>query len=71
MTMNSTSVWPVAAAVSPGCTVPFTEPGGNPVNAVPGLTPRSPLTTVGPVLVTVDVSVVVAVELSLPVMSLP
>lgn len=29
-------------------------PGGNPVTAKPGLTPRSPMITVGPVLVTVD-----------------
>src|SRR5436190_22914483 len=29
-------------------------PGGNPVIAVPGLTPTSPVTSVGPVLVTVD-----------------
>src|ERR1700691_2222969 len=30
-----------------------TMPGGNPVTAVPGLTPRSPLMLLGPVLVTV------------------
>ena len=29
-------------------------PGGRPVTAVPGLTPRSPAIMVGPVLVTVD-----------------
>ena len=29
-------------------------PGGNPVIAAPGLTPRSPLITVEPVLVTVE-----------------
>ena len=34
--------------------VPLSVPGGNPVTAVPGLTPRSPLMTVGPVLVTVE-----------------
>ena len=34
--------------------VPFvTIPGGNPTTAVPGLTPRLPLTVVTPVLVTV------------------
>jgi len=32
----------------------MSSPGGNPVIAVPGLTPRSPVMTVGPVLVTVD-----------------
>ena len=32
---------------------PVTMPGGNPVTAVPGLTPRSPLMVLGPVLVTV------------------
>jgi hypothetical protein len=32
---------------------PVTVPGGNPVTAVPGLTPRSPLMALGPVLVTV------------------
>jgi hypothetical protein len=31
----------------------LTVPGGNPVTAVPGLTPRSPLITLGPVFVTV------------------
>ena len=35
-------------------TVPFTWPGGNPVTEVPGLSPRSPLTVVGPVFVTVE-----------------
>ena len=29
-------------------------PGGKPVTAVPGLTPRSPVTEVAPVLVTVE-----------------
>lgn len=49
----------VAAAASPVCVVPFTIPGppvqgaGNPVHEVPGLTPRSPVKTVGPVFVTV------------------
>ncbi len=36
---------------SPVCIVPVTVPGGNPVTAVPGLTPRSPITVVEPVLV--------------------
>src|SRR3990172_9214042 len=38
-----------AACVSP----PVTLPGGKPVIALPGLTPRSPKMVVGPVLVTV------------------
>src|ERR1700728_1200743 len=33
---------------------PVTMPGGNPVTAVPGLTPRSPWMRLRPVLVTVD-----------------
>jgi hypothetical protein len=43
-----------AAAGSPACIVPITVPGGNPVTAVPGLTPRSPVTWELPVLVTVE-----------------
>src|SRR3990172_4826929 len=43
-----------AAAPSPAWIVPFTTPGPNPVAAVPGLTPRSPVTVVRPVLVTVE-----------------
>src|SRR5207245_4414492 len=43
-----------AASGSPAWIVPLTIPGGNPVTAVPGLTPRSPLTLVAPVLVTVE-----------------
>ena len=39
-----------AAWMVPGAT---TIPGGNPVMALPGLTPRFPVMTVGPVLVTV------------------
>ena len=35
------------------CSVPLTMPGGNPVTAEPGETPRSPLMTEAPVLVTV------------------
>jgi len=33
---------------------PTTVPGGKPVTALPGLTPRSPVTMVGPVLVTIE-----------------
>src|SRR5687768_15825888 len=43
-----------AAVASPAWIVPVTIPGGKPTTAFPGLTPRSPLTIVGPVLVTVD-----------------
>jgi hypothetical protein len=42
-----------AATPSVWCTVPLTMPGGNPVIALPGLTPRSPLSRLVPVLVTV------------------
>jgi hypothetical protein len=35
-------------------TVPRTIPGGNPVTAVPGLSPRSPVTILEPVLVIVE-----------------
>jgi hypothetical protein len=49
-----------SACASPACIVPLTVPGpppvqgaGSPVQAVPGLTPRSPVITVLPVLVTV------------------
>src|ERR1041384_1313454 len=48
------SAWARAAAASPAWIVPFTIPGGNPVTAVPGLNPRSPLTIVPPVLVTFE-----------------
>jgi hypothetical protein len=47
------SDWACAAAASPACVAPPTVPGGNPVIAVPGLTPRSPPKVLGPVLVTV------------------
>ena len=48
------SDWAPAATPSALCIVPLdTVPGGNPVTAVPGLTPRSPLMLLGPVLVTV------------------
>ena len=45
---------------APTYIVPFTTPGppvqgaGNPVHEVPGLTPKSPVMTVAPVLVTVE-----------------
>src|SRR6185369_10096529 len=41
------------AAASFACRVPLRLPGGNPVTAVPGLTPKSPVTSVLPVLMTV------------------
>ena len=49
------SAWAVPATASALCTVPgrITMPGGNPVTALPGLTPRFPLIMLGPVLVTV------------------
>src|ERR1019366_497974 len=47
------SDWAPAATPSALWMVPVTMPGGNPVTAVPGLTPRSPKTMVIPVLVTV------------------
>src|ERR1044072_3160732 len=50
--VKSSCAW--AAAASARCIVPLTVPGGNPVTAVPGLNPRSPLTVVAPVLVTVE-----------------
>src|SRR6202041_3200488 len=46
------SDWAPPATASALCMAPFTVPGGNPVTEVPGLTPRSPLITLGPVLVT-------------------
>src|ERR1044071_1997425 len=48
------STWARAEAASAAWIVPLTVPGGNPVTAVPGLNPRSPLTVVAPVLVTVE-----------------
>src|SRR6185295_6587125 len=55
------SVWAVAAVASPAWIVPVKVPGppplqgaGNAVHALPGLTPRSPSTEVGPVLATVE-----------------
>ena len=48
------SDWAPFATPSALCMVPLdTMPGGNPVTAVPGLTPRSPLIALGPVFVTV------------------
>jgi hypothetical protein len=49
--VKSVCAW--SATASALCCTPFTVPGGNPVIAVPGLTPKSPLMTLGPVLVTV------------------
>lgn len=49
------SFWACAATASAECITPFVmTPGGNPVIAVPGLTPTSPLMALGPVLVTVE-----------------
>jgi hypothetical protein len=47
------SSWACSATASALCIVPFTVPGGKPVTAEPGLTPRFPVITLGPVLVTV------------------
>ena len=46
--------WAASEAAFAAWIVPVTIPGGKPTTAAPGLTPRSPLTTVGPVLVTVE-----------------
>lgn len=51
------SSWAWAAVGSPACIEPpvtVPPPGPKPVTAVPGLTPRSPVTMVGPELVTVE-----------------
>src|ERR1041385_8795658 len=48
------SAWAWAAAASAAWSVPLIIPGGNPVTAVPGLSPRSAPTVVPPVLVTVE-----------------
>jgi hypothetical protein len=49
------STWAKPAGPSAACIAPpMTCPGGNPVTAVPGLTPRSPFSVVGPVLVAVE-----------------
>jgi len=50
--VKSSLAW--AAIESVKCCVPITIPGGNPVTAEPGLNPRSPLTVVLLVLVTVE-----------------
>src|SRR4051812_20494511 len=42
------------AAGSVTCLVPTTLPGGKPATEVPGQSPRSPVTTVAPLLVTVE-----------------
>src|ERR1700743_2397821 len=48
------SVWACRATASALCTAPLvTMPGGEPLTAVPGVPPRSPLIMLGPVLVTV------------------
>src|SRR4051794_821937 len=48
------SAWAWAATASAAWIVPpVTTPGGKPLTAEPGLTPRLPVTRVGPVLVTV------------------
>lgn len=50
-----TSFWAWSATASSAWMVPpKTMPGGKPVTALPGLTPRSPVTMVGPVLFTVE-----------------
>lgn len=50
-----TSACACIATASLACTVPFvTLPGGKPVIAVPGDTPRFPESIVGPVFVTVE-----------------
>src|SRR6476660_8013677 len=54
--------WAASAAASAICIVPVTIPGGKPVTEVPGLRPRSPLMTVGPVLVTVEAPTTPKVE---------
>src|SRR6185312_16803490 len=45
-----------AAIVSAAWIVPITVPGGNPITAAAGDTPRSPVTMVGPVLFTFGVA---------------
>jgi hypothetical protein len=48
------AIWACAPTASAAWIVPLTVPGGNPVTAVPGETPRFPVTVVPPVLVTVE-----------------
>ena len=47
-------VWADCAAALPALVAPRSVPGGKPVIAVPGATPRSPCKTDEPVLVTVE-----------------
>lgn len=51
------STWALAAMESAACRVPVNIPGGNPVIALPGDTPTSPLTLVGAAVVEVLVTV--------------
>src|SRR5947209_16811681 len=55
-----------AATVSPACIVPITVPGGKPTTARAGDTPRSPVTMVGPVLLTFGVAPSTAKLCALP-----
>jgi len=48
------SDWAWSATASALCCVPRSTPGGKPVTALPGLSPRSPVMVLGPVLVMVD-----------------
>jgi len=50
-----TESWAASAVASAACIVPDTTiPGGKPTTALPGLTPRSPVMMLEPVLVTVE-----------------
>jgi hypothetical protein len=49
-----TSLCACSATAFAAWVVPVTVPGGKPVIAAPGLTPRFPVITLGPVLVTVE-----------------
>ena len=51
-----------AAVVSSICCVPVTVAGGNPLTEEPGLSPRSPVIAVAPVLVTVEPANIAKVE---------
>ena len=48
------SVWAACAVAPPASVAPVLDPGGNPVMELPGETPKSPVSTDGPVFVTVD-----------------
>src|SRR5580692_1938341 len=50
------SPWAVMATASPRCSVPVRVPGGNPVTEAAGQIPMSPVTLVGPMLVTAGVA---------------